>query len=294
MKQMLALSPAIKHAYPAAFLADCYFKLRTSGLKKVIFTATTGRSGTLTLARLFSAVPGCLSLHEPYPIMNAEILQAASFGDFATSEQVYRRIKSINIRRASVGHRYYFEANHLFIKTFIEHAAQDFGDRLEVIHLVRPPIEVAMSIYRLSDYPGTEMGNRWWLDFRAPLNRIQIADVLDRDDEFSHPFYKALWYWFEIEARVQEWQARLPNVPFHRFETEWLNDRQRIFELMDKLKMPYVASDLAPHVGTKEHARDHHKQVAAIPPDQAQRMLERFKELLAQRQAAGMLRLPAL
>jgi hypothetical protein len=61
-----------------------------------------------------------------------------------------------------------------------------------VIHRVRPALEVATSIYRVHRQPGTESGNRWLLDYRAPLNRIQIADVLEAG-EFSHPFYKGLW-----------------------------------------------------------------------------------------------------
>ncbi len=44
--------------------------------------------------------------------------------------------------------------------------------------------------------------NRWFLDHRAPLNRIRIADALD-DGEISHPIYTGLWYFFKIEARVR-------------------------------------------------------------------------------------------
>ena len=39
-------------------------------LEKLIFTATTGRSGTLSLAKLFAKVPGCRSVHEGHPVMN--------------------------------------------------------------------------------------------------------------------------------------------------------------------------------------------------------------------------------
>src|SRR6185437_13379352 len=86
-------------------------QLRTQSVKRFIFTATTGRSGTLTLSELFTTVPDCASVHEPYPIMNEEVLRAASYGNEAEVDRVYNRVKSINILRAAVGRRYYVEAN---------------------------------------------------------------------------------------------------------------------------------------------------------------------------------------
>ena len=158
----------LKHNPLVAGLALQLLKLRTRGLERLIFTATTGRSGTLTLAKLFAAVPGCSAAHEANPVMNGPVLRAASYGDTALVDRVYRRVRSVNIRRAAVGYRYYFEGDHLFIKTFAHNAVADFGQRVEVVHLVRPAVEVANSIYQLRDYPGTERGNYWWLDHRAP------------------------------------------------------------------------------------------------------------------------------
>jgi len=245
----------------------------------LIFTATTGRSGTLTLTRIFDKIPGCRALHEPYPVMNDEALRAAGYGDSDALDRFYRT-KSINILRAATGYQYYLEANHLFIKTFVAHAAREFGDRLAVIHLVRPVLEVATSIYRLHRQPGTESGNRWWLDYRAPLNRIRIADALE--GEYSHPFYKGLWYWFEIETRVHEWRQRLPGVPFVRFETAWFNKPQRLVILAKELGITVDSRQIEPLVGVKEHTREHMK-IAALQPDEAQRMFERFLDLLRRR-----------
>ena len=55
-----------------------------------------------------------------------------------------------------------------------------------------------MSIYRLQHQPGALPWNRWFLDHRAPLNRIRIADALD-DGEFSHPFTRG----FGIGSRLR-------------------------------------------------------------------------------------------
>ena len=270
---------ALKYSAPAAALARSYYALRTRTVERLIFTATTGRSGTLTLARIFAGIPGCRALHEPHPVMNAAALRAASYGDSDALDRFYRT-KSINILRAAAGYRYYLEANHLFIKSFVAHAARDFGKRLAVIHLVRPPLEVASSIYRLQRQPGTESGNRWWLDYRAPLNRIRIADALE--GEFSHPFYKGLWYWFEIETRVQEWRQRLVEVPFVRFETDGLNQPQQLATLAQQLGIVVDRRQIDSLAGVKEHTREHMK-IAPLPTEETQRMFERFLALLQQR-----------
>jgi hypothetical protein len=212
--------------------------------------------------------------------MNGEVLRAASYGDAYALDRAYRA-KSINILRAARGYRYYLEANQLFIKTFVAHAARDFGSRLAVIHLVRPPVDVAMSIYRLQRCPGTEPGNRWTLDYRAPLNRIRVADALE--GELSHPYYKALWYWFEVETRIREWQQKLPGVPFVRFQTEWLNDSERVCALAHELGVSVDRQLIDSLAGVKENVREHVKLIPPLPAVEAQRMLEDFIGLISRR-----------
>lgn len=270
----------LKHSRLVAGLASGLLKLRTLGLERLIFTATTGRSGTLTLSKLFAAVPGCRATHEAYPEMNGPVLRAASCGDTALVDRVYRRVKSVNIRRAAIGYRYYFEGNHLFIKTFAHNAVADFGRRVAVVHLVRPAVEVANSIYQLGDYPSTERGNYWWLDFRAPTNLLAMAGFLESDPEFSHPFYKALWYWHEVEARIAAWRARMPSVQVVDFQTGWLNDLERVCNLFDGLGVQYDRARLAPLVGAKEHTKDHQKIGTALPAEEAEQKADRFRELL--------------
>src|SRR5215468_9359972 len=88
-----------------AAAARWYRNVRARTVEKLIFTATTGRSGTQTLSRIFAGIPCCRALHEPKPIMNGMALRAASYGDQPTLERFYRA-KSINILRAAAGHRY--------------------------------------------------------------------------------------------------------------------------------------------------------------------------------------------
>ncbi len=281
--ELAPLFHPLKHNRVVSALARRVLRALAFRLERLIFTATTGRSGTMTLTRLFSAVPGCISRHEPWPPMSGPVLRAASYGEPCVVRDVFYRVKLINILRASVGHRYYFEANHCFVKSFAQCVAEEFGDRIAVIHLVRPATDVAMSIYRLREEPGTRIGNAWWLDYRAPSNLIQIADLLDSDPEFSHPFYKALWYWHEIEARIVVARTAMPLATFVRFETAWLADRSRILQLFADLGLPCDASRLAPLLGAQCNRREDQKSIPGLPPERAELMLARFREMLARR-----------
>jgi hypothetical protein len=273
----------VKHSALVAAPVRRSLQVMTRRLERVIFTATTGRSGTMTLSTLFSMVPGCAAFHEPHPFMNGSVLNAASYGDEAFVDRAYARVKSVNILRAAVGHRYYMEANQLFVKTFIRQAFDEFGDRMSVVHLVRSPIDVAMSLYRLQQIPGTDVAELWWLDHRAPTNVIQIADLLDSDAEFSHPFYRALWYWYEVEMRFAAWRARLPSMKVAHFDTEWFNDRSRVFQLFDELGLDYQRSNVASLVLQREHTKSDLKVLPALASAAAEEMDQRFQDLLLAR-----------
>jgi hypothetical protein len=270
----------LKHSALVAAPVRLSLQAMTRSLERVIFTATTGRSGTMTLSTLFSMVPGCAAFHEPHPFMNGEVLKAASYGNEAFVDRAYARKKSVNILRAAVGHRYYMESNQLFVKTFIRQAFAEFGDRMAVVHLVRSPVDVAMSLYRLQQLPGTDVAALWWLDLHAPTNVLPIADLLDSHSEFSHPFYRALWYWYEVEMRFARWRARLPSLKVAYFDTEWFNDRPRVFQLFDELGLDYERSEIESLVIGREHTKSDLKVLPALAFSEAEKMDQRFRELL--------------
>ena len=273
----------LKHSALVAAPVRRSLQVMTRGLERVIFTATTGRSGTMTLSTLFSLVPGCAAFHEPHPFMNGSVLKAASYGDDAFVDRAYARVKSVNILRAAVGHRYYMESNQLFVKTFVRQAFAEFGERMAVVHLVRSPVDVAMSLYCLQQIPGTGVAEIWWLDHRAPTNVLQIADLLDSDPEFSHPFYRALWYWYEVEMRFARWRDRLPSMKVAHFDAEWFNDRQRVFQLFDELGLDYERSKLESAVIRKEHTKSTLKVLPPLASSTAERMDQSFQALLHSR-----------
>lgn len=269
-----------------AKLANRYYEFKLKNLKSFIFIATTGRSGTLTLVDIINKLDQCIALHEPYPAMHDNILDAAANGHHQLVKDFYDIRKSVNIRRSAVGAEHYLESNHLFIKTFAPYAAEDFGSRLKVVHLVRDPTKVANSIYALQDQPGTVEGNRWWLDHHASTNIISIPEILDNHEEFKHPYYKALWYWFETELRISAWKKKLPSVPFIFFMTEDFNNELKLSELFEKLEISTPPGFIKDVVNLRSHARSHQKKLPPLPDETTREMLNRFIALLNERNIA--------
>lgn len=271
----------LKYNSLISFLARQYYKrLNINRLENIIFIATTGRSGTKTLVDIMNVIPHCKAEHEPYPAMFDDALKAKSYGNEKYVRDLYWHIKSINLWRSVSGFRHYLESNHMFIKTYIEYAVQDFKHKAIVIHLIRDPIKVANSIYALQDFPGTEEGNKWWLDYKANNNFIKIANYLDNDPEFKHPFYKGLWYWYEIEERIKYWRKKLPHVRFLDFYTEDFNDRNKTFKLLCDLNIEFDEKALTECINTRSNTRPHQKQSEPLSEIKATQMHNEFIKLL--------------
>ncbi len=277
---MSDFSHSLKYNPLFSYLARQFYRSRCCSLKQIIFVATTGRSGTMSLVDIFNHIPNCKAEHEPYPGMFDEVLKAKCAANENFVSDMYWRIKSVNLWRSAAGFQHYFESNHMFVKTYIEYAVEDFGDKITVIHLVRDPVKVANSIYALQDFPGTEEGNKWWLDYTAANNLITIADYLDNDPEFKHPFYKGLWYWYEIEERVKYWRKKLPDVRFIEFKTEDFNNRDKTFQLLNDLKIDFDPKALSQCISTRSNTRPHQKKTEALTLDSASKLHENFKTLL--------------
>ena len=260
-----------------------YLNLKCKKLKALIFVATTGRSGTASLAKIFENLPNCSSYHEPYPIMNKEILISKNQRKENSSvnvEKYYKYLKATYIRRSAIGARYYVETNHMFIKSFIDYAANDFSDKIKIIHLYRNPLDVANSIMSLGYLPGTKHGNEWYLDYRWFSNKIDISEELDNDAEFRDDFYKCLWYWYEIEERVKFWREKLPNVSFIDFNTDDLNHSEKLCKLFDQLELEYNKENIFNLAKTRQNKKNNLKRENLISKANAEIMHKKFQELL--------------
>lgn len=274
---------SLKHNPLTASLAKVVLNFLNRDVKVYIFVATTGRSGTASLERILAGIKGCTTHHEVYPIMHDDVMTAYNYNNPRPARNTYNYIKSINIKRTSIGYQYYAETNHMFIKSFIDFAAKDLNDKMAVIHLIRDPVSVAQSITNLGHEPGTDMGNKWYIDYRAPKNLIKIADDLEHNTEFKNPFYKSLWYWYEIEARVEFWQARLKRVRFFDLLTNDLNDQYKLMKLFSDMGIDYTPEAIANVASTRENEKKAIKMTNTLDRQQALDMHEKFQRLLLER-----------
>lgn len=159
--------------------------------KRLIFTVTTGRSGTDYLARLLDCVPGVTSHHEPKPHFVWAMRQAQADPEVARRFWVEQKLPAIQ----ETGGRVYSETSHLVCKGFLEPLLA-LGHRPDLILLRRPHREVALSIYRLGTIPGrTPKGLKWYLSPDDP----GVLD-LSRWQEL-HDYQICYWYCLEIERR---------------------------------------------------------------------------------------------
>jgi hypothetical protein len=163
--------------------------------KRLIFTVTTGRSGTDYLARMLACVPGVVSEHEPRPHFVWAMRKAQ--GDPGIARKFLVEEKLPAIRRAKG--RVYSETSHLVCKGFLEPLAE-MGYRPDLILLRRPHREVALSMYRLGTIPGrTEKALKWYLTPDDP-------GVLPLENwQRLHDYQLCYWYCLEIERRRQEY-----------------------------------------------------------------------------------------
>jgi hypothetical protein len=270
----------LKYNPAVAFLAKLVLWPLCRKTQAYIFVATTGRSGTASLEKILSHIDNCITFHEGYPMMNDYVMRELNNNRPTAARNTYNFNRAINIRRSGIGHKYYVETNHMFIKSFHEFAIEDLGKKLKVIHLVRNPVQVAKSITLLQHQPGTEMGNKWYLDFKAPGNQIQIQDILDNDPKFSHPFFKSLWYWYEIESRVETMRNKYPKLCVYDFTTENLNNAEALCQLLTEMELAYDREKIMAVAKTRKNRKLSLKPIDPLDLGDTEKMNDDFKQLI--------------
>jgi len=245
-------------------------------VKSFVFVATTGRSGSKTLYHLCKSISGCASFHEPLPEMNGDILSAYNRLDDQKMLKFFKDFKLPAIYKASLNQDWYIETNHTFIKCFADAAVEEFSDRLKVVHMIRDRHEVARSWLNRGSIPGQGAKGAWLLDPVAPRNLIQFNDLRIQDDRFNHDYFKCLWYWYEIEARIAQFKQRYPQIPVYVLKTEDLNDVNVLLPVFEKLFAGFDRSDLIKKIGSRINSS---KEIPKQPRDIERAAIDKFDTL---------------
>ena len=205
-------------------------------VKNYIFVASSGRCGTHALSKLFESIPGAISLHEPNPIMYDACPRDYN-KDLYFKEQ-FKLFKLPNINKSSAGCKYYIETNHQFIKNFAKYAIEIFGSKIGIVHLIRNPIDTAISFYARDSIPGqNRSGMLWLINPKDCNNVIQVSDILFLEKDYSHDIYKCLWYWYETEARIEKLKQEYPGINYYSIKTSELNKINVILTMFANFNM---------------------------------------------------------
>ncbi len=277
---MPGLTEFIKYNPLVVALYDSILDGKCGSVDGYVFVATTGRSGSQSLSKIFQAADDAVCFHEPYPIM------ASDYPNRDTKDAYFRHLfhtrKRINIKRSAAGHRYYVETNHQFIKNFAELAVEEFGEKLRVLHIARDPLKVAASFFAINSIPGkTRTGRDYLLYPDQKDNQIQISDLLLGDPQFEDDLYKCLWYWYEIETRVKTARSRHPQVRWHSMKTEQLNDKEALVAMFEGLGVVYDQGRLDALVGSRVNTKTELKKKTvdmAEVEDKNDRLVSKMEE----------------
>jgi len=171
--------------------------------RRLIFTVTTGRSGTAFLAKAFSLLPGITSLHEPEPDFVRVLRKVQTSPEVALKFLVYRKFPAIADFQTPV----YAETSHLFCKGFLE-PTLDLGILPELVLLKRDRRKVAKSLFELNTIPGrTPLALLYYLKPDDPSVFLPVEDFSSLTD-----YQLCYWYCLEIERRMEEYEKRVKSL----------------------------------------------------------------------------------
>ena len=162
--------------------------------KRLIFTVTTGRSGTRHLAFCLGLFRDVDSQHEPEPKFSDVFRAALSSPERARRFWIEDRLPRI----ARTTRPIYAETSHLIAKGFLE-SLFELGHVPTLLHLVRAPRAVATSLWRLGTIPGrTRRGLKYYLGPGDP----GVLAWAPPDGCEPHDYQLCYWYCLEMERRA--------------------------------------------------------------------------------------------
>lgn len=216
---------------------------------RLVFAATTARSGTGYLAALLGSVPGIDSVHERPPMLCGPWLHdLAARGHVGTYEDRVVKADALGVLRDQLhGHMALADINHLFLTTQYDVVLDAFDHTgITIVDLRRDPIDVALSMDRLGWFSADNPGWRdWFLEPNRctlapgtaaaepvdPLDLIlaHLADVLRRREDLRRATPTVQWIDADLPdiARREGARRLLRQIGFEPPSIRWPHRTQR-------------------------------------------------------------------
>jgi len=178
--------------------------------KRLVFTVTSGRSGTKLLANLLRGAAGICAEHEPAPRFNYVFRSVVDSPDAARWWLLTEKLPAIaQILRS--GHAY-AELSHLTCKGFIE-PMLDIGLRPSFLMVSRHPRSVASSLFRIGAIPERTAAGRLVLIGPSESSFLPLPGWRQLTD-----YQLCYWYVREIEFRQAHYRRA-----FSAKNLDWLD-----------------------------------------------------------------------
>jgi hypothetical protein len=165
--------------------------------KRLVFTVTTGRSGTAYLSSIFGFARDTHSYHEPEPEF-ADILRQVQEGTVNPGDfWVNKKLPAIAGDQAPI----YVETSHLACKGFLE-PLLELGVLPDLVIHRRPARDIALSMLKMGTIPGkSPKGLRFYLSPDDP-GVLEIDNWRELED-----YQICFWYCLEIERRARYYKT---------------------------------------------------------------------------------------
>ncbi|MCP4201140.1 MAG: hypothetical protein GY769_04320 [bacterium] len=235
---------------------------------RYIFSINPGRAGSHYLSLLLSEARGCVSMHEPEPVMNGCAMRRYLRGDEALLRSILPE-KVAAIERSRGSSTVYAESNHCFIKGFGWLLPELLPrEKMALVVLRRDREALKRSFQRILSSPFLRSGDDWIitplarprqvplpLAFRPALIRFHVYRALARTvarpgvmaimsrgrrkmPAFMRRYESALldWYFDEVEARTRRYRESFPEIRMVEVDLRQLNTStgaRRLFRELD-------------------------------------------------------------
>ena len=218
--------------------------------KFALFTLTTGRSGTASLAELLGRnLPDVEAHHEilgwdRFGVDTPEISHMTLFNAQGNLPQVQAFWRQKLSRIANAVAARYVETSHVLMKAGLLENLAALCERRHVhlVSLTRAPYDTIMSFKNRFDFTNRSLWWLWYLDPDYPRNLVDSSRLktLGLDGVI-------LWYIYEIRTRACYYRRLLadhPRVSFHEMTLEALSDRAKVQDLLSALGVERAPAEI--------------------------------------------------
>lgn len=172
--------------------------------KRVIFTVSPGRCGTLLLSKLMSIVPNVVSFHEPVPEFHAHTREVNY--NPSVAQTFWRNAKLPHISSLPDEH-VYFESSHVFGQGYVE-PLLEMNVVPDIVILYRDIRQVALSMWRRGDIPmRSKVSPQWLLSPDYPNIYLRLTNSKALSD-----YELCLWFVNEMYCRAMVYGEKIKSM----------------------------------------------------------------------------------